>query len=656
MRVLIRDMSKSVRLLVFLVVVLMGLPCVQHAYATEGSELVATSAANDWQIVSGGYQGNDASFKTVSDDGMVKIQKNVVPTDVENEFLVYVSVDKAASMKELFDASRFYVTTSNKYHSYVPGSVVGNVVGNDGGINPSGDGGRDYLVTLNVHQSIGSPVLYSYRDWRSGTVPNASNGTGFFRLPGMSEGSWAIASQSASLKRKNSELVFDIYLDQVDVRWRYEVGFNLNGYVDVMGDNMDFEGVVYSDGDANFDEGSRTLTWSPVMKEDAAAEFTTNPYEGWYHNCTELVYRVKLDVTSEGFSSGGTPSYCSDDSLSDDMLNRVNDSATLNYTKHDLYGVRPDATASVSPSNPVVRGLLYDFEFMKTDENGAPLGGATFQLTDAEGTPLTGADVAPITAVSASDGSVKFHDLPWGTYGAVETAAPAGYRIDEQARTVPAAVLCWTTSSSTLVEDHTGQHAADWRTDADNAAPSRSLSAIRNLPNLCLDLYKHVVRGSDSTPLAGARFTLTRTDGNTTIYRDEACTQELGEGFVETDATGNALFYGLGVGEYTIEEVWAPTGYSLLEKPLRMKVERVDDSDSAAPVFQASLYSEEAGEWIPATIVDGVIKGGMANVSNEPIGELPATGVGTRPLMLIGALACIGLSVWAARRLRADES
>ena len=75
----------------------------RQAFATEGSNLVTSSAANDWQIVSGGYQGNGTSAKTTSDDGAVKMQKNVVPTDVENEFLVYVSIDKTASMKELLD-------------------------------------------------------------------------------------------------------------------------------------------------------------------------------------------------------------------------------------------------------------------------------------------------------------------------------------------------------------------------------------------------------------------------------------------------------------------------------------------------------------------------------------------------------------------------
>ena len=49
-------------------------------------------AANTWQVVDGKYEGNAAVNKTVSNDD-VRIQKNVIPTDVENEFQVYMGID-----------------------------------------------------------------------------------------------------------------------------------------------------------------------------------------------------------------------------------------------------------------------------------------------------------------------------------------------------------------------------------------------------------------------------------------------------------------------------------------------------------------------------------------------------------------------------------
>ena len=62
--------------------------------------LMSTASAaaqedNSWQIVSGGYEGNTAANKTGNDE--VRIQKNVKPTAVENEFEVYLAVDALCS-------------------------------------------------------------------------------------------------------------------------------------------------------------------------------------------------------------------------------------------------------------------------------------------------------------------------------------------------------------------------------------------------------------------------------------------------------------------------------------------------------------------------------------------------------------------------------
>ena len=94
----------------------------QNALATfdwdvaDGSILPTSYSAdkNEWQLVSGEYNGNydpftadedgtDTSVLThktvISDDGMVRVQKNVIPTDVENEFLVYMSMDAKTTQK-----------------------------------------------------------------------------------------------------------------------------------------------------------------------------------------------------------------------------------------------------------------------------------------------------------------------------------------------------------------------------------------------------------------------------------------------------------------------------------------------------------------------------------------------------------------------------
>ncbi|MBQ5415312.1 MAG: hypothetical protein IIU22_03940, partial [Firmicutes bacterium] len=50
---------------------------------------------NSWQIVSGKYVDNTTESKTAypSTDPEIRIQKNVIPTAVENEFQVYMAID-----------------------------------------------------------------------------------------------------------------------------------------------------------------------------------------------------------------------------------------------------------------------------------------------------------------------------------------------------------------------------------------------------------------------------------------------------------------------------------------------------------------------------------------------------------------------------------
>ncbi len=73
----------------------------------------------------------------------------------------------------------------------------------------------------------------------------------------------------------------------------------------------------------------------------------------------------------------------------------------------------------------------FQLKFMKTDNQSAGLGGATFGLRN-----LQNVDVA--TAVSDGAGLVTFNNLPSGTYTLYEQSAPAGYT--PSARTFPVEV------------------------------------------------------------------------------------------------------------------------------------------------------------------------------------------------------------------------
>ena len=51
---------------------------------------------NDWQIVYGAYQkenGHADNQYTVTEDGMFRLQKKVIPTEIENEFYIYLNME-----------------------------------------------------------------------------------------------------------------------------------------------------------------------------------------------------------------------------------------------------------------------------------------------------------------------------------------------------------------------------------------------------------------------------------------------------------------------------------------------------------------------------------------------------------------------------------
>ena len=92
---------------------------------------MGAEGSNEWQIVDGEYNGNAGANKTESGDGNVRVQKNVIPTDVENEFLVYLSIDTKQLFEDYFASAQYEATTSNNNHSEQLGTVVNSMTGNE---------------------------------------------------------------------------------------------------------------------------------------------------------------------------------------------------------------------------------------------------------------------------------------------------------------------------------------------------------------------------------------------------------------------------------------------------------------------------------------------------------------------------------------------
>lgn len=403
--------KKSVRFIAVFLAILTLITTLQMSRITSFAEdngsssvseyLTTDEKANSWQIVSGKYTGNTANEKTTySGDGSVRVQKNVIPTDVENEFLVYLSIDMKEEITEeqyeTFFTSNFGIvsagsyTTANvgKWYDTLPSGTVK-------GIGTVSSGGHNKPIYITIKNPQGTVILNDvvmYMD-----VNNAA----FYLHTG---GKYLIIHESVS---KNSHISFQLDVNSYDfintqVRKTVTATPTLTRVDDVMSGQILFDKIIGGDYTSKPNCLNGTLEWIPRIKSDVApfpeetkVNDTTTITTNWYCNVAELLYRVKLDVTKSGF-------------VVDEEYD-VNQSATLTY----------DGDKKVLFPKPKVKGRLYGFKFTKVDSlDCTALSGAEFELTGGGKT---------YNAVSREEGVYTFEKIPWGSYTLTEKEAPTGY-------------------------------------------------------------------------------------------------------------------------------------------------------------------------------------------------------------------------------------
>lgn len=161
-----------------------------------------------------------------------------------------------------------------------------------------------------------------------------------------------------------------------------------------------------------------------------------------------------------------------------------------------------------------------------------------------------------------------------------------------------------------------------------------------------LDVLKYTMKGDEKTPLAGAKFTLSKNSNGS----DPISLVEVGKNVyrvatkddvntiteITTDATGAFTIQGLDSDTYYLTETAAPAGYNVLKSAIEVKV-----SDKGEVTY----------------IYDSVTATGTVKVENKTGAELPSTGgIGTTIFYVVGGLLVVVAGVLLVTRKRMSKS
>ncbi|MBQ8929536.1 MAG: isopeptide-forming domain-containing fimbrial protein [Oscillospiraceae bacterium] len=159
--------------------------------------------------------------------------------------------------------------------------------------------------------------------------------------------------------------------------------------------------------------------------------------------------------------------------------------------------------------------------------------------------------------------------------------------------------------------------------------------------------YKFDVSKTDpaGNALAGVKFTLTKTEDNTTSYyiasANNSSVWQAAENELTTDAQGKIEFVGLDAGEYTLTETETLAGYNKLDAPVVVTI-----AEDGTATIKSGAGTIEAGS-VTVTVV------------NQSGAVLPSTGgIGTTIFYVVGGLLILaaGVLLVTKSRMRKEEN
>ena len=514
------------------------------------------NGVNEWQIIRGGYKGRYTTGQDVSDsfdknanvsysnDNAVRMTKNVISTDTENEFQMYLNVEPQVSWEEILQLNTIIVSHNNRPLS-PPAYPAGG--GKSETFSPVKTGNYQtpinfvYYANSNGKKIIlAKIVMYA----TSNSVPNGGIGIGNPLLSG----------SGSFYAHNNFDLDKGTATAEIDISTLYEKyefstkKVQVNNVQDQVNDLM----KVYEDS-FNFDGGSCSLGGNVINWTMPTKDLGLLPYKQgtdgkitpvgvkrtlsngkvtyYRQEAYQLSYKFSLDVQNENFTSATSKNSANNISAEYAVqTNKSPDDASDKEKGGKVTYTTNGQTGTGDFKSPYIKGLLYDLEFQKVVEGSkVPLAGVTFTIErQAGGSTYSEQIVYTDTKVTGEDGWIKFHNLPWGTYTIKEISYKDGDEfqtnylntgdLPKELGTVQIGELI---NPTALTENHSSGHSGDTSSDIKNRLFVFQNGTVENTPNRARITIVKNVNSYDSIPeaLKSQKYTVNvKSTGNMKIY------------------------------------------------------------------------------------------------------------------------------------------
>lgn len=377
----------------------------------------------------------------VGDNTDVRIQKNVAPADKENEFYIYLNVEPQLSWEEILKMTGLWAWNSNNTidDTQIPTNIT------EEGLtatwireNTKGNSSHVSKITTEeelknsdnyTHDCTATPVEVTFHIVDSeGTVTTVTEQL-YFKLP------------SSKIQTILMRLPFQQYYSKIDTNYQNgkmsitintedlfegtgefvlrDDKVNLESVTDPMGNYITYKNELETsnDSEASYNSKNLSITWEFPESKDLPIDFqdyevVTLPDGNqtvYWKNAYEMIYRIKLETTKDGFVFGN--------------VYDTNKTTALTYNIKDTKGETVEK--AVDFKLPAVKAKIKEFIFQKVTQENEPLQGAEFTLYAEDDKDFS---EALATAMSDEEGKVVFDaDLQPGTYIMKETVIPENY-------------------------------------------------------------------------------------------------------------------------------------------------------------------------------------------------------------------------------------